>query len=439
MFHVSIRRFYVALIAALIFTCAAPDKNVTETGYLYGFSLVLMEATRESQMLPSNRIVNTRSFPDPSDTNIVRPNRDTLYSIAWLDLTAGPVILSLPDTSGPDGRYYMITLLDAFTNVVASPGWRTTGKIAQTITIAGPAFHAQVGGDDIKCPTNLVWLLGRTNVENTDDIRTSIKQMNKYTLETISNEPSHYKTSPYADQMSLDMTSLLTPPQQVLSMSANDFFKEVSKMLVANPPATADAPLMAELKEYGFAPGEFEWDNLTSVQQDNITSGQRQAKRVLFSQPARPTINGWTVPDPNMGQYGIDYEFRARTAMFGLGANLNADAIYLSPTLLRASTSYSLTFKNGSFPPCKAFWSLTMYDVQGYLVENSISRYNVGSQTDGLVTKSDGSVEIVMQEDEPSNKDVNWLPTPQGSASAPTLRCYWPSNLTWIPPALVVN
>lgn len=433
---------WLLLLAQLLLSCVLAD-NTTSDAYLFGFPLMLMQATRHSQPFASNVIVNSRNFPDPSDRNVVRPNVDTLYSLAWLDLSIGPLTLTLPDTSGEDGRFYIIQVLDAYTNVVASPGWRTTGKTAQTITILGPDFHDQVppsiGEEVIKCPTNLAWVLGRTNVLNSSDASVALQQMRRYRL-----------SSRFAllqpDTMELGATQLVnlylssdTPPEEVLAMSAQEFFTETAALMTANPPAAADAPLLLAMANYGLVPGEFIWNSLSAVEQTNWKVGLLQGKASIFGGDAPATRDGWSIPNPAMGQYGTDYLFRAKMAMFGLGANLNADATYFSPTVLRASTAYSLIFTKDQFPPCRAFWSLTMYDAQGYLVENTISRYSVSSQMDGLIIKPDGSVEIVMQEDKPSNPDVNWLPAPKSMPFTPTLRCYWPSDLTWGPPPLVVN
>ena len=79
-----------------------------------------------------NMFANVPEYPPADFRVVVRPNFDTLYSIAWLDLTKEPMIVSAPDTKG---RYYLLPMLDMWTDVFASPGWRTTGTQAGNFAI----------------------------------------------------------------------------------------------------------------------------------------------------------------------------------------------------------------------------------------------------------------------------------------------------------------
>jgi hypothetical protein len=169
------------------------------------------------------------------------------------------------------------------------------------------------------------------------------------------------------------------------------------------------------------------------------------ATRLSILNQARQT-SGWYLPAPNIGRYGTDYLFRAQVAVFGLGANTPNEAIY--PTgvtdgagaLYDGAHRYRLTFPPGQEPPAKYFWSVTMYDTAGYLVDNPIGRYSVGPSHPPLIKQPDGSIVIAIQHDAPVDADVNWLPAPTGSFRL-NLRLYGPSVAartgTWRPPGVV--
>jgi hypothetical protein len=112
-----------------------------------------------------NQFAHLREFPDATFTDVVSPNADTLYSSVFFDLRAEPVVLSVPDSHG---RYYLMPMLDAWTNVFASPGMRTTGTGPHDFAIIGPAWQGTLtaGLERIDAPTNLAWLIGRTQAND---------------------------------------------------------------------------------------------------------------------------------------------------------------------------------------------------------------------------------------------------------------------------------
>ncbi len=152
--------------------------------------------------------------------------------------------------------------------------------------------------------------------------------------------------------------------------------------------------------------------------------------------------NTWTI-DTTLGEYGTRYDDRAAVALMALGANLPQDAVYPSVTkdadgkALNGKNSYVLHFAKGEEPPANAFWSLTMYGMDNYLVKNPIDRFALGNR-DSLKRNPDGSLDILVQHEKPSDDRVaNWLPAPAGPFQV-LLRVYWPKeslvNGSWDPP-----
>lgn len=147
-----------------------------------------------------------------------------------------------------------------------------------------------------------------------------------------------------------------------------------------------------------------------------------------------------------MGVYGNYYLKRALVTQYGLGANLPEDAIY--PANLADNTGkpldganrYSIHFDKTAIPPVDAFWSITLYDEEGFQVANSLNRFAVSSWMP-FKFNADGSLDLYFQNESPgADKEANWLPAPKGPFNL-TMRLYAPKSdaLTgkWNPPAVV--
>jgi len=190
------------------------------------------------------------------------------------------------------------------------------------------------------------------------------------------------------------------------------------------------------LTPLGLKPGG-SWSVLTFAQQQALTQGLTAAIAIIKQSSFSP-VNGWTSWGNTTGSYGTDYLLRARTALHGLGANLAADSMYYSTDSLAPGTTLHLKV----LPPVRAFWSVTAYDADGYFIPNPLSRYEVGAESDFLVTRPDGSICITAAVEDPQDKTSNWLPTPPTKANfTTTFRLYWPTPEVlageWAPPAWV--
>src|SRR5262245_15810024 len=172
-----------------------------DEAYVFGYPLVLMDVTRqvmtavpkaEGRKAPANQFIHMREFPDYTITDVVSPNADTLYSTAWLDLRKEPIILSVPDVGK---RYYLMEMLDAWTNVFASPGARTTGNGCGDFAIVGPQWKGKLpaGVKEIKSPTNMAWVIGRTQTNGKEDYAAVRAIQDQYKLTPLGAWGKDYK------------------------------------------------------------------------------------------------------------------------------------------------------------------------------------------------------------------------------------------------------
>jgi hypothetical protein len=382
---------------------------------------------------PLNQFVHVRAFPDASFKDVVRANVDTLYSSAWLDLAKEPIVLSVPDTRG---RYYLMPMIDAWTNIFASPGKRTTGTKAGHFAITGPGWSGTLppGVQELKSPTNMVWIIGRTQTNGPKDYPAVHAIQDGYKLVPLSAFGKPYTAPKGEVDPAVDIK---TPPvEQLKKMTTESFFDRLAQLLKANPPPASEAAVLAKLAGIGVVPGmKFDPSKLDPP----VAKGLQDAFAVAMdklegaSKETGAPVNGWRVPPMVLGNFGTDYGTRAVVALIGLGANLPADAVYPSAFVdgdgqpLTGAHRYVLHFDKGATPPVNAFWSATMYDAQSFFVDNKINRYAVSSWMP-MKRNADGSLDLYIQNDPPGkDKEANWLPAPKGEFNV-TLRMYWPND-----------
>lgn len=434
-------------------TYAASDVSKAEAeaiateAYIYGYPLITMETTRDittnvvtpkGTSAPMGQFVHMRSYPDASFTAVTAPNADTLYSVAWVDLSKEPYVLHVPDEKG---RYYLMPMLSAWTNVFANPGTRTTGTKAADFVVTGPGWKGTLppGTTEYKSPTNLIWILGRTYCTGTvEDYKEVHAIQDQYTLTPLSSFGKPYTPPNGVFNPDIDMKTSVR--DQVNALKANFFFKKLAISMKDNPPSAEDAPMVAAMAKLGIIPGK-EFD----MSQDNTDTAKMGIEKIMsHGKEAGKVVNGWTMTTKT-GVYGTDYLQRAYIAAIGLGANLPEDAIYPATSVdskgkpLNGKKCYVLHFDKGQLPPAKGFWSLTMYNDQYFFIQNPLNRYSISPRND-LKTNPDGSVDLYLQSDSPgADKESNWLPAPKGQFVL-MLRLYWPEesvlNGMWKPPAV---
>ncbi|MBW8791758.1 MAG: DUF1254 domain-containing protein, partial [Rhizobium leguminosarum] len=238
-----------------------------------------------------------------------------------------------------------------------------------------------------------------------------------------------------------------TPPKaQVDSMTAAKYFTYAAELLKLHPPHITDQPIIAQMKRIGIEPGkDFDFDKLDPAVKKALESVPEDAQQLMkWKLPTLArVVNGWSMNTDTMGVYGNYYLKRAMVAQLGLGANLPEDAIYPmnlgddTGKPLNGTSNYILHFEKGTTPPVNAFWSVTLYDSEGFQVPNVLNRFAVSSYMPFKIN-ADGSLDLYFQNESPGKeKEANWLPSPKGDFNL-CMRLYGPKSdaLTgkWNPP-----
>ena len=407
-------------------------RAIARDGYVYGYPLVLTELTKQitTVVTGTGRFVHMLSGPTPAFRIVVAPNGDTRYSSAWVDLSAEPQVVHVPDAGG---RYFVAQVMDAWTDVIADPSPRLPGSAPADYALVGPGWNGTPppGLRVVRSSTNDVWILARTRARPGDgaDVITAIQQ--QYTITPLSRfgDPSYRPAPPVLRDPNIPTGP--TPPSLVATMNAEMFFRRLASALAKNPPRALDRPIVARLAQIGVVPGQPFVPSADAGQRAMLDDGVQDARRLLgrYQPPSSvPRVNGWRWTR-NTGRFGVDYPYRAYIAQTLLAANLPEDAVYPETSVdargapLSGARRYALHFDAGNLPPARAFWSLTLYSPDHYLVPNPIDRYTL--RDTGLRRNADGSIDVAIQHDAPPGDQTNWLPAPAGPFVV-TLRIYWP-------------
>jgi hypothetical protein len=373
--------------------------------YTFGYPLAIMD--RQMRAATVNTFVHVRELGTPDLRLIIRPNNDTLYSSAMVDLRGGPLVLHVPATHG---RYYSLQFMDAYTNVFAYVGRRTTGVEAGDFVVVGPGWTGALpaGLPRIDSPTSWVWILGRTLVDGPEDLAAVHGLQDQLTLAPVAGPAP------------------TLPPPPVTADAALATFAAIGEALAINPPPPAEAGTVARFSAL------FDTDAVSRLDHAAIKVAIPATERLLdlgikYRLPLR---NGWAF-STELGAYGTDYGTRAAVAKYGLAANKPEEGLYMSATVdgagkpLSGARRYELRFPAGGTPPVDAFWSVTLYGDDGFLVANPLARYSIGDRTRGLTRDADGGLTIRIQHEAPEGPEANWLPAPASTFNL-VMRAYQP-------------
>lgn len=406
-------------------------RAIARDGYVYGYPLVVMQLTKQiaTSATGYGQFVHMLSGPAPVFRIVVAPNGDTRYSSAWVDLSAGPQVLHVPDAGG---RYFVAQVMDAWTDVIADPTPRIAGSAPADYLLVGPGWEGLYPAQIhlVRSSTNDVWILARTRAQPNDTVDAITAIQKQYTILPL----MRFGDASYQPARGVlrepNVPTGPTPPSLVAAMNGEMFFQRLAAALAKNPPRAADRPIVDRLARIGVVAGKPFDANALGAQRAQLDDGLRDARAMLdgYDAPSVPHVNGWRWTR-NTGRFATDYTYRAFIAQTLLAANLPEDAVYPETSVdargapLTGEHRYSLHFGAAQLPPANAFWSLTMYSPDHYLVPNPIDRYTL--RDTGLRRNADGSIEVAIQHDAPDGDRTNWLPAPAGPFVV-TLRMYWP-------------
>jgi hypothetical protein len=413
----------------------SPDPRAAQAAIeadVWGGPLVTMVRTRARVLClgPTNQLLETSTLAGPTARLVVTPNADTLYANAWLDLRRGPVVLSVPRSDD----YYVFQFLDMYTNTFANVGTRTNDGAPGRYAVTGPGWHGTLpaGVHRISAPTPDVWVIGRTLVPSPSDLAAAVAQQRDDTLRALA-EPTSRLSIP------------ALPSGCSTAFSDATFLTDLATAMAADPPQARDRPIVADLAAVGIGPGLVPDGALTpALVRQSIAAGTSVVSATTAAELV--TRDGWSTL-PSEGTYGTDYVARAATAAVGLGANVPAESVYFQAArdatgaALAGATTYHLHFTRSALPPIdrRAFWSLTVYGPDHFLVANAIDRYSIGNRTSGLQYGTDGSLDLYVGAQPPAGHETNWLPAPSGPFSM-VFRTYLPGapirRGAWAPPPI---
>ncbi|MDG2004643.1 MAG: DUF1254 domain-containing protein [Novosphingobium sp.] len=409
--------------------------------FIWGLPLVLMERSfqvSEQAGLPVNQLFITTELAIPQFRQI-GPNVDTLIGHAWLDLSQGPIVIGVPDTND---RYYSIQLQDMYMDTFDYIGRRATGTKAGHFAITSPGFEGALpaGVTGIPAPTSKVLAYIRTMLRDPQDLEAALGVHTAYTLGPLSAFPD-YRTTPIAKP---DRAKMF--PHVNFADAGAPFFDELDRLVRIYPPLNWDAPNLARFAPLGI--GGDTPRKRDAKSEAELAEAVGAGYEVVRSSINITRVNGWARRD-NVPAFIHDPVQRAANNFFGKGTHRSDEAIYWGTRQggvgpwLNGANRYRMRFAAGQTPPVDAFWSLTVYDKDYVLFGNPLGRYAILDRTKGLQYGADGSLDILIQADEPDEGTSNWLPAPRAEFQM-NLRAYQPGQSvidgTYLPPPVeIVN
>ena len=393
--------------------------------------------------MPLNTWFHSRRPSDATDKLHSSVTPDLLYSAAWFDLSAGPVVITVPDAAD---QYYSIQMMEMYSDIFAYLGTRASGGKAGHHLLVGPTWSGPVpeGIDTvITAPQNQGMLLLRAGIADRRYLKPTHKVQDGVRLTPFSKWRTNDAT-PETNRDVVDPAGPGTPLSFVVTMN---------RAMTQTPPPPKDASFVAWIKSVGLGPNmasDFsEMDPATKKGlQRALTDGLDLLRRIAVAGGKTKIVNNWAYGQKDWGRTGETHDFLTRAAnqsFSGMQEHWIEEVVKLrahhdaaGELLDGRAQNYILHFGPGELPNAKAFWSIVVYDENYDLVDNSVGRYSLGSLDKNLRYGKDGSLTLYLQAT-PAKVRSNWLPIPQGKFNL-FLRAYLPGQALidqdYAPPAV---
>lgn len=453
------RSLATLLTALILFSCGLTSVGIAEPtdadavwelvsdAYIYAFPLALTDATKTMSTntdgsitgrAPINQINHAKKLADASFRTVVTPNVDTLYSQAWLDIGAEPMVYVLPEAD----RFCNVQLLDAWTNTAA-----VLDK-AGAYAIALPSWEGELpeGVTRVDVPTATVWTIARIVLSGNEDLPNVYAIQEHVRLLPLS---AYLEGGDYiAPAGTYAKENDFVPVNKVLSMSPAEFFNTANALMQINPPAEDDAKLLEKLAAINVGQGmTFDASILGADAAERWTQMLKGLRATLSAESANyaQNLGQWIYFGRPIGDFGTAYTYRAMVALVGLGANTVDVAIYpktdtdVTGAALTGEKTYTIHFE--TLPPTLegGFWSVTAYNEENFLIDNPIDRYCINDRS-AYRLNEDGTLDLVLSKEAPEDTS-NWLPVSDGEFHL-FMRIYLPDMTaleTWEAPVIRVQ
>jgi hypothetical protein len=432
--------------------------------YTYGLPLLVTDATFQTMTSvgvsqgafgPVNQFNNVRAPNSASSTTVVAPGATSLSSIAWVDLSAEPQVLHVPEVKD---HYFVLALIDPYTENVANLG-SASGTTPGDYVLVSPAQRdvaLPAGATRLDVDYARIWIIGSTQLHDASDIPAVNRIQDGYTLTPL----SRYGTTPAPSaSLSGSPSATSTPPVTHTPPTGVAFFDQLGQLLEQFPPPAADASSLERFASVGIGPGRspstdatLDADTLRGLD-DAVAAGPAQVQQAVRSVATAdaPDHAGYLLG--GFGSYGTNYTVRAVVSQIGLGAFVSEQAVYAmtwsdaAGTALDGSEAYVLHLSKA--PPTREGWSLTVYTDQGALVAGA-QGHNALTNVSNLERNGDGSIDLYLQPQQPDTaaKTRNWLVTPSGQNFEVMWRLFAPEadsvsgivdGTGWQPPAVRIR
>jgi hypothetical protein len=440
-------------------TAFSPEQ-VTDLGreaYIWGWPLVYLHQCRNAcryikvvgraggaPVAPLNQLAMMTDYISPTAKAAPCPNQDVVYGFGMLDLGKEPLVLQVPDFGD---RFWLFQLGDQRTDRFSKLGKMHDSKPGFYL-IVGPDWSGEKPNgfvDVLRCPTRIGYVIPRVFQQNTPEDREAIQDaLCKIGLYPLSKFDGEVKTRDWTKARWYPNLGQV-PGQGGKRFVPDQFLDALAEVLEEAPPLAGEERLYQQYRQLLAQASGDPASRERLLKSFHETETEVMTQLFEFHNLGKRLPHGWTTLE-NGGEFGLDYMTRAAVARSNIFVNANEESKYFyldfdaNQRRLIGANTYQVTFSGGNLPPTKGFWSLTLYDSQHSLYENSAKRYAIGLKDQNLRYNADGSLTIYISHDPPpAGWESNWLPAPRQEFSL-YLRAYWPDAAiltgNWSPPAV---